>query len=106
MAYHSLCGVYIPTAFSPNNDGINDSFYVMGGNDKIVIESMQIFDRWGDLVFNNEDGCSTIGDIACGWSGLINQQEAAVGVYVYSIVLRLEGGNETFLFKGEVAIVK
>ena len=42
--------VFIPNTFSPNNDGVNDVFYPRG-KDVYLIQSMIIFDRWGELVF-------------------------------------------------------
>ena len=39
--------VFIPNAFSPNKDGINDHFTIFGGNDLVAIKSLSLFNRWG-----------------------------------------------------------
>ena len=67
--------VHIPTAFSPNGDGINDEFYVRSR----LIRSMsfRVFNRWGELVYETDDS-----DFA--WNGRsIAGQQLLEGVYVY-----------------------
>lgn len=77
----------IPTAFSPNGDGLNDHFEIKGnfyGNFRL-----QILDRWGQVIF-----ISTIQQR--GWDGKIKGQDAPVGVYVYSLTTtNSTGGNIT-----------
>ena len=66
---------FIPDAFSPNRDGVNDYFIIKGeGIEKVYIH---IFDRWGGKVYEGSD--------PKGWSG----SNAAEGVYLY--LLRVEG---------------
>lgn len=75
--------LFIPTAFSPNGDGINEVFnlyYV--GFEPIQIEKIEIYDRWGGLVFFREN--VSPGDAAGGWDG----GDYPSGLYVYSIVFR------------------
>ena len=43
--------VFIPNAFSPNGDGFNDEFRVLGGAGVEGVNSMRVFDRWGELVY-------------------------------------------------------
>jgi gliding motility-associated-like protein len=68
--------LYCPNTFTPNTDGLNDIFLPKG----IGIENfnMQIFDRWGNLIF-------TSNSISHGWDGLINGNKAALGIYVYHL---------------------
>jgi len=47
--------VYIPNVFSPNEDGINDEFFVFGNVEVAAIKEMSIYDRWGNQVFYMED---------------------------------------------------
>ncbi|MCB0644790.1 MAG: gliding motility-associated C-terminal domain-containing protein, partial [Phaeodactylibacter sp.] len=47
--------VYIPNAFTPNFDGTNDYFTLFGGEDVVQINRMLIFDRWGNLLFENQN---------------------------------------------------
>jgi gliding motility-associated-like protein len=68
--------IYIPNAFSPNDDGINDLFQVFGRDFKIL--RMAIFDRWGNQVFD-----ATLPDSA--WNGSFRNQLSPQGVYTYFI---------------------
>lgn len=67
---------YIPTAFSPNDDGNNDEFkvYALGVENFLL----QIHDRWGNLVFETRD-------IDEGWDGNYKGQEAESDVYVFRV---------------------
>lgn len=89
----------LPSAFSPNNDDINDEFklYIPF---PINVESafMQIYDRWGQKVFES----NTYTD---GWNGQYKGQECGVGVYAYYGELHLTNG-ETKVFKGNVTLIR
>ena len=67
----------IPNVFSPNNDGVNDSFKVENLSDSW---EMMIFDRWGSLVFATQQAQGA------GWNG-VNLQgiNADPGVYFYTL---------------------
>lgn len=66
--------IFYPTAFTPNGDGLNDNFQVMG--QYIVEFRMNIFNRWGELIFSTED-------IAQGWDGTLNGKIVPEGTYVF-----------------------
>jgi gliding motility-associated-like protein len=72
--------VYIPNVFSPNNDGINDRFTVYAGPAADFVESLQIYSRWGELVFENS---FTPNDELAGWDGTFNGQLVNPGVFTY-----------------------
>jgi gliding motility-associated-like protein len=55
--------IYIPNAFTPNSDGVNDGFKAVGVG--IAQFKMQVFDRWGALIFESND-------INTGWDGSVN----------------------------------
>ena len=84
--------VYFPNAFSPNGDGFNDHFTVFGREDLEGIVSLQVFDRWGGLLFSGKD--LPPNDESSGWDGKFNGRPAPAGVYVYSVVLRMDDGVE------------
>lgn len=69
-------GVYIPNAITPNDDGLNDVFYVYGFN--IYEVQVIIFNRWGDEIFNS-------GDRAVGWPGTFKGVDCPNDVYVYKV---------------------
>lgn len=83
--------VYPPNAFSPNGDGINDRFTLFGAVPNVtVINSLEIYDRWGGQVFDGEN--LEPNRVAAGWDGRVNGEPAANGVYFYSAsVLFLDG---------------
>jgi len=93
---------YLPTAFSPNFDGINDDFRP-GTNPRIEIISyrMEIYDRWGGLRFASDD-------IADGWDGFDDGQPVEMGVYLYSIELtyRDDRGVGSTVIGGDVTVIK
>ena len=96
-------GAYIPSAFSPNNDGINDEFTIYGNSSITTIQSFRIFNRWGGTIFEVSNIPHSVP--SQGWSGLINGKPAANGVYVYQIeVIRLDGEME--FFSGDLLLIR
>jgi gliding motility-associated-like protein len=81
--------LYIPNAFSPNGDGINDSFKISSNSLNIQHLTLNIYDRWGGLIVET-DG------IVNGWDGRKNGKDCPGGVYVYKIVFSVDGipGNQ------------
>ncbi len=67
---------YVPTAFTPDGDFLNDVFRVYGLNTHDF--QLRIFDRWGGIVFESDD-------MERGWDGNINGKAAPVGSYVVVI---------------------
>jgi len=76
--------IFIPNAFSPNGDGVNDVFVMKCDGLSIVDCRLSIFDRWGGEIFSG-DGISS------GWDGRKNGKDCPGGVYVYKIVFSLDG---------------
>jgi len=74
--------IYIPTAFSPNRDGRNDYFTLYGIPSSGEIIELNIFDRWGELVFFGKN--LQFNDLESGWDGRFNNQDLQPGVYVYT----------------------
>jgi gliding motility-associated-like protein len=60
-------GVYVPNAFSPNGDGVNDVLTVFTDPSVRKITYFRIFDRWGNLVYEGQDLAP--GDTQQGWDG-------------------------------------
>lgn len=87
--------LYVPNAFSPNFDGINDRFTLYGDEPNVErIISLQIFDRWGNLMYEAAD--LPPNDSSTGWDGTFKTQELEEGVYLYQAnVLYFDGVVET-----------
>jgi gliding motility-associated-like protein len=80
--------VFIPEAFSPNDDGINDYFELFMGCQKgILTFKMEIFDRWGNMVFQSDEPQSQ-------WDGNFEGKIAPAGGYTYKLKMTLELENE------------
>ena len=69
--------LYIPTAFTPNGDGLNDEFKAVG--EGVDFFHLNVYDRWGNLIFESNQ-------IEMGWNGQVNGQLAQSGFYSYEIV--------------------
>ncbi len=96
--------VYIPNVFSPNDDGINDYFTIFGSGPNIQqIKSIQIFNRWGDLVFNQKNFPPN--ELSSGWDGSFNGRAAAPGLYTYATEIQFLD-NKTIQYAGDVLLIR
>lgn len=95
--------VYIPNAFSPNYDGRNDTFRPLLGKGVAEVESFQVFDRWGNLVFARNN-CSPH-DSDCAWDGRYKGQVLPPDYYVYLVRIRY-ADQVLEVKKGSVLLVK
>jgi gliding motility-associated-like protein len=94
--------IFIPNTFSPNNDGVNDVFYPRGKN-LYLIQSMRIFDRWGEMIFQRQN--FTPNDATQGWDGTYNGQKLNPDVYVYIIEILCDNSTLS-TYKGNVALIR
>ncbi|MBL7910068.1 MAG: gliding motility-associated C-terminal domain-containing protein, partial [Bacteroidia bacterium] len=98
-------GIYIPNAFTPDKNGRNDVFMPYGYGIKEDNYKMEIFDRWGELIFTSTD-------FRKGWDGSVKGSDinadrgaAQDGVYIYKIqITDLE--NNKKLYVGHVTLLK
>lgn len=100
------CKVFVPNAFSPNQDQKNDFFRVMAPDGLVkMVRSFQVFDRWGALVYRARPNIDFVEFE--GWNGEVRGSRAAQGVYLYVIELEYYPGFEKLprLLRGEVGLV-
>ncbi|PSJ71774.1 hypothetical protein C7N43_37620 [Sphingobacteriales bacterium UPWRP_1] len=88
----------IPSAFSPNNDGINDSFMVIANPSDIEQVNLRVYNRWGQEIFSANS-------LSTPWNGKYKAQDCEMGVYVYHGSVTLTGG-EIKDFKGNVTLIR
>ncbi len=94
--------VYLPNAFSPNGDDINDFFNLYTNDDILEISYLRIFDRWGEMVFEEK---AITPQQWKGWNGSFQGKKAIQGVYVYvaKIVWKTQ---EVEVLSGEVLLIR
>jgi len=93
---------FIPNTFSPNNDGVNDVFYPRGRG-LYNIQSMRIFNRWGQLLFEKKDFPANTA--SSGWDGTSNGRPAPADVYVYIIEVVCNNA-QVIALHGDVTLIR
>lgn len=88
----------VPSAFSPNRDGINDVFRIIKTLNVAELVEFRIFNRWGQMVFETTD-------LNGFWNGEFKGRPLDMGVYVYSIRAINKDGEE-ILHAGDVTLVR
>ena len=101
-----FCGkqrLYIPNAFSPNKDGLNDRFYIKGYG-IAQIKNMVIFNRWGQKVFEKHN--ILVNDPTQGWDGKVNGMPAdGTEAFVYVLEVVCKDGQK-FNYKGTIMLIR
>jgi len=95
--------VYVPNAFSPNQDGFNDILFINAGPEVNNIQSFSIYSRWGEQVFLQENFAPN--EIANGWDGRIANELLDSGVFIWQAVIDFIDG-ETLIYTGDVALIR
>lgn len=88
----------IPNAFSPNNDELNQYFRVVIAGENIAVLSLQVWNRWGQLMYEEKNGNT-------GWDGQYKGEPVPSDVYVYRIRIRMPDGSE-FLKSGDLTLLR
>lgn len=95
--------IFIPNAFTPNSDGLNERFGVLGGGFSLI-KFFRISDRWGKVVFERRDVLPT--DVSAFWTGRYpDGSQAVTGSYIYSIQVECSTGL-LFDYKGSVSLMR
>lgn len=101
---NSLRNVYIPNIFSPDGDGRNDEFKIKVGKGVTKVAYIQIFDRWGEKIYN-EENIDPAGGFAGRWNGTFSGSKLNPGVYVY-IIKVLFNDNREIIYRGSITLIK
>ncbi|MBL7911623.1 MAG: gliding motility-associated C-terminal domain-containing protein [Bacteroidia bacterium] len=89
-------GIYVPNSFTPNGDGINETFFPKGFG--ITEYKLEIYDRWGEIIFFTKDLFSS-------WDGTYKGIECKTDVYVWKISAKNIKGKVKNL-TGHVTLLK
>jgi gliding motility-associated-like protein len=95
--------VFVPSAFSPDDDGINDLLTIYAGKGVRSIIRFMIFDRWGNQIY--VDGPFQPNDPAHGWNGRFKGKHMNPAVFVYHAEVELVDGR-IVMIKGDVALLR
>ena len=95
--------VYAPNVFSPNQDGLNDRFLVYGGPEVSSIQSLRIYTRWGEQLFEQRNFPPNDPDF--GWTGMRDNRVLGNAVYIWMAEISFIDG-ETLIYSGDVAIIR
>lgn len=87
---------YIPSAFTPNADGDNETFY--GDGEGIKSYEMYIYNRWGEMIFNSNDK-----DYA--WDGTFRGEQVQQGTYIYYFYI-VDWKNDDHQYRGHVTLMR
>jgi len=94
------CYMDVPNAFTPNGDGANDYFFPRQLLSKQIVKfHMDVYDRWGQIVFQTDNTAGR------GWDGNFNSKPQPEGVYIYYIDAQLNGYPEEKI-KGNVTLLR
>jgi gliding motility-associated-like protein len=96
------CGVWLPNAFTPNSDGMNDVFYIYSSKCVQQINEFLIYDRWGELIFRDQNFQAA--DPSHGWDGMYKGKLAMSETYTYKITATYRDG-EIGNFSGAVNVL-
>lgn len=94
----TMSQIWMPNAFTPNGDGLNDVFKPKGFGYSNVNYSLQIFNRWGERIYESND-------FSEGWNGTFRNQLCSQGIYIYQLAVKL-ASNETRYLKGKVTLLR
>lgn len=89
--------IFVPSAFTPNNDGTNDYFNFIANAD-IKIIYFRVYNRWGQLIYSNSPN-------SFGWNGFYNGAEQPIGIYAWTLQAINELGKPVNL-KGTVSLIR
>jgi gliding motility-associated-like protein len=95
--------IFIPTAFSPNADGVNDYFTIFGNQAAVIIKELRVFNRWGDMLFAATD--LPLNVESKGWDGTFKDLKLSPDVFAFFAIIRFIDG-EDIIYKGDVTLMR
>lgn len=93
--------IFIPNSFTPDYDGINDVWQVSGAGFRTEGFKIEIFNRWGDMVYYSEDPYSA-------WTGNYNNGEHFLpdGIYLYRLLVRDNENDVNYRYDGHINLIR
>ena len=102
VVYDNCCTPFIPNAFTPNDDGVDDIFRMRAKGDMHIVV-FSVYNRFGQQVFTE----TNTDDLDNGWNGKFNGINADLGTYYYyAKIVCGNKGNHTVELKGDVTLIR
>lgn len=95
--------IFVPNVIKPDSDGLNNIVTIYAGIEVARVLSMRIFDRWGELLFENQNFLPN--DPRAGWNGQFKGELVNPGVYIYAIEVEYVNG-ETEVISGDITVAR
>lgn len=95
--------IYIPNVITPNQDFINDNLTIYGNVAATTVQSFQIFDRWGGMMWEGRD--FPLNDPSLGWDGTHNGKPVNSGVFAYVAIINFVD-NIPVTYHGTVTVLR
>ncbi|MDR0789864.1 MAG: gliding motility-associated C-terminal domain-containing protein, partial [Bacteroidales bacterium] len=105
-----IFSVWVPTAFSPDGDGLNDRLFIYTLN-VLYDLSFEVYNRWGTIVYSystkelRPEAIANMQNVL-GWDGTVNGSQAGQGTYVYRLQYKMQGSSRVYDKTGTVNLVK
>ena len=93
----SYDGVFVPNSFTPDGDGINDTFKVIG--EQLETLDLYIFNRWGGMIYESHN----LGE---GWDGTTNNEKCQIDVYIWKIKYKFKYDPFGHTSVGHVTLIR
>lgn len=90
--------IYVPNAFTPDNNGLNDVFKILG-TDAVTDFNVRVFNRYGQTVFESSDKTK-------GWDGKVNGKPASPGGYVYVVKYKAINYPDVQVVQGTFILIR
>jgi gliding motility-associated-like protein len=95
--------IFVPSGFTPNKDGLNETFYVLGGSEILQIPLFSIYNRWGEKLFEQKNLPANKSEL--GWDSTYKGKQVPQGVYIW--VAQVEYiDNRIFTYKGTITLIR
>jgi gliding motility-associated-like protein len=91
--------LYVPNAFTPNADGVNDMYEVFGNKKALKFIEFMVFNRWGEMIYKSND-------IDFTWDGKYKGDFVGMGVYTYQLHVTFMDGYSDRDYRGTITVIR
>ena len=95
--------IFVPDAFSPDDNGINDRFVVYGGPEVRQIRQFKVFSRWGELVYERREFMAN--EESAGWDGKFRGKLMNQGLFTWMAEIEFIDGV-VIVYEGDTTLLR